>query len=916
MLVGRERERAVLAGVLAAARGGRSALSHLVGEPGVGKSALLADAIAGAADFLVCQATAVEVESTYPFAALSALLRPLLPRTDLLRGEQRRAVRAALLLDPPDHTGDLSVRGGVLQLLALAAEDKPLLLVADDVHWFDADSWSVLKFSLRRLAGEGVGVLLASRPDAARTVPGTPPIWLEGLDDVAAAALLDETAGDLARDVRSAVVARTQGNPLAMVEAVRSLSASQRRGLQDLPDTLPLGDALQREYAARIQSMPHAARQVLLLVALNGAVDPATLTRAGQQLGVDAQAWGEQSADYLSSADGIVTVRHPMLATAAMQACSAAEVRVAHGALATALAAHHPDRAIWHQAAACQGPDASIADALAEVARRAAVRGTPAAASSSAERAAWLSPDPVVAATLLAEAGELALSAGNIDRADLLAERLSATVSLPALRARSDLVRGRVAMLRGLPQLASRLLLGAAPGLPPGLALVALDEAIDAAEASGDLGATREAAQQLEGLSLVHRDLAGVRLLILRARSGLVGAHDGQGELRRELATYLAIVDADDAGDVAPQTWVTVATAACSIGDLDDARIAFTRGEAGARRVADLPRLAATLAGLAFVDHAQGSWESAYVNGSQCLDLLEPTAAPVPVADVHQILADIDAARGDEATIAGRLDIIRTVARNQGLRRLALLADRRQGLLELSLGRLDDSIHTLEAVRRAAQQSNERHPFFSPIPDLVEARVRANKTIGAAELLAEFAALIDATSPAPARARLLRTQALLAPDERYDELFQESLRVDAGTGMRFHRARTQLCYGERLRRDRRRVDARLQLGEALEVFRDLGAAPWAGRATVELEATGGRRSGTRPDATVRHLTPQERQVAALVSRGLRNRDIAATLFMSVRTVEFHLTSTYRKFGVSSRIQLARALHEDTETPLT
>jgi DNA-binding CsgD family transcriptional regulator len=404
-------------------------------------------------------------------------------------------------------------------------------------------------------------------------------------------------------------------------------------------------------------------------------------------------------------------------------------------------------------------------------------------------------------------------------------------------------------------------------------------------------------------------------LHILRARFGLHDVHDVHDvhrDLRLELARYLSDANEDGVEDLSPQTWIAVADAASTVGDLDGARTAFNRAEVGARHGGDLPRLATSLAGLAFVNHAQGNWESSYVNGSQALDLLEATSAPYPVADVHQILADIDAARGDEVTIAVRLETIRAVARNQGLGRLALLADRRQGLLELTLGRLDASISTLERARRAAKQSNERHPFFSPIPDLVEARVRAKKTAGTADLLAEFADLIEAAAPAPARARLLRTQALLVPDGRYDELFQESLQADAGTGLRFHRARTQLCYGERLRRDRRRVDGRRNLGEALEVFRDLGAVPWANRATVELAATGGGHTTAPSDDAVSHLTPQERQVAALASEGLRNRDIAQTLFMSVRTVEFHLTATYRKFGVTSRMQLAGALHSGAE----
>ena len=594
---------------------------------------------------------------------------------------------------------------------------------------------------------------------------------------------------------------------------------------------------------------------------------------------------------------------------AVLHDASLEEQRAAHEALATALAPDD-DRSAWHAAWASVGPNAAVADGLADLAVRARSSGAQSSASAAFEQSAALTPDPALRTQRLLLAAEAALAAGATTRAHALASEIRADLLPAADRGRPAHVRGRAALLLGRPGEAGPLLLEATRGLDLGSAAVALTEAVEAAVESGDRGFAETVVARAEQLPMADDPV--LAFYTGRARSALLGFTGYRVESMSLLRASLDAVTEADLGDSAA-AWLAVGEVSCNVGDVIKGRRHFVTATALARGQGDLPLLGRALEGQAFAEHMLGQWNAGYANGTRALELMDGDRAPYQRAEVLQNLAEIDAARGDEAACRQRCEEVRDLSERLGLRLLGVLADRREALLDLGLNRLDAAEARLRRVLVAVRQLDLPHPFYSPIPDLVEVCVRTGRLEGVTDLVDEFEARAGPTSLSQARARVLRIQALVAGPDDYAALFEQSVALDVATGMDFLRARTLLCYGERLRRDRQRVMARTVLTEALTVFDSLEAVPWSQRARSELAATG---ETLRPEGVSSSgvLTPQELQIAVLVAEGKRNKEIAGMLFLSVRTVEFHLTRIYRKLGVANRAALAARLAGGPDGP--
>ncbi|BEP15641.1 LuxR family transcriptional regulator [Acidothermaceae bacterium B102] len=904
MLVGRQAERSALSDLLGHAAAGMAGLVQLVGEAGAGKSTLVTDVSTRADGFRLLRASGLAAEQPIPYGVAATLIRPLRGSLGALPDLHARALRAVLGLESGPIEGQLVLGLALLELLALAAEDAPLLVVVEDLHWCDDVSLRALGFAARRLAGERVAVVLSTRPEGAVRWERGVTLTLPGLQADEVDELLSSSFPDVARPVRQALHVRTGGNPLAVLEAARGLSPARRQGTEPLPDYLPTSSRLHEYFSARTAECRDDTRSLLLLAALEGRGDLSVLAVAATSYGTTLTALAPAERAGLVAVDGgRVVFRHPLVAASVVHAASAERHRAAHAALAVALEADG-DRATWHAAAACVPPDNGVADRLAALGERALRSAAPASAASAYERAAGLTSSSALRAGWLTAAAEAALMAGETTRAVALALAVDLHALPSTQRGRPSLVRGRAAMHMGHADEAGPLLLEAARALAPPASADAWSEAVEASLQAGDVDFGTLILAEADASDVDTTDPV-VGLLVARARAAVSASAGGVSALLDDIGPALQALAEADRTD--PQLWNAVGAARCNIGDLAGGRTAFISAGRHARMTGDLPRLVDALAGQAFTEHGLGRWSSAVAAATSGLELLDRDMAPFQRVDLLLTLADIEAARGHEDSCRARCAQVRGLASSLGLIQASMLVERREALLDLSLNQLPEAIARLERLHGEQQASATRHPYFSAIPDLVEAYVRSGQPERAPALVAEFGEFAGPGAPPTAYARYLRSQALVAGPDGYEALFEESIALDTETGMDFFKARTLLCLGERLRRDRRRVDARRVLRVAGEIFEQLEAGGWLKRADAELAATG-EVLGPRTALASQELTAQELQVALLVAAGGRNKDVAAELFLSVRTVEFHLSKVFRKLGVESRTALAARLH--------
>src|SRR5215813_6181720 len=912
VLYGRRQECAAVDRLLQAVREGRSGVLVLRGEAGVGKSALLAYAGDRAVGVTVLRAAGVEAEVELPFAALHQLLRSLLGRLGRLPAPQAGALQAAFgLAAAPGHDreggrpGDrflLSV--GVLSLLADAAEQRPLVCLLDDAHWLDRASADALVFAGRRLGAESIGLLFAARDAQPRgfDAPDLPKLRLAGLDGKAAAGLLaDAISSALATGVRDRLLTAAGGNPLALLELPAALSAAQLAGRAALPDPLPVGAGVERAFAERAGRLPAAVRTMLLLIAADDTGEVATVLRAAHGLGLDAGALGPAEAARLVRTEiARVEFRHPLIRSAIYRAATFAERRAVHLALAGALeGVGQADRRAWHRAAAAVAPDDVVAGELERSAGRARARGGHAAAAAALERAAELTGQEPARAKRLAAGAEAAWLAGRPPWALELAGRADRLDPPPRLRADLQQLRARIELWCGSPVQAHRLLVGAAAAIAdadPEKAALLLLQVGQAAWVAGDVAATAEAGQRLGTLAVPKDTPARLAGRVLVGLAGLMTGDTPQAApLLREVAA-----SAQTAGT--PLHLGFAGSAAMFAGDDAVAADLLGRAVAAARAAGAVGTLPWLLQLLAYFQAWTSSWPLAVASASEGLRLATETGQDNAAAYHHAVLAWVAAAQGREQACRAHATATLQQAARRALALQAGIATWALGLAQLGAGRPAAALDQLEQLAAAGPGLGHPLPATFAAPDLVEAAVRAGRPEAAPPAVARLQGWATATAAPWGLALVARCRGLLSDGDAARH-FAQALELQAA-GRPFDRARTELAYGQALRRARRPSQARGHLRAALDGFEQLGASRWADRARAELRASG-QTARRRDPSTLTQLTPQELQIARLAAAGATNREIAAQLFVSPRTVEYHLYKVFPKLGIASRAELAR-----------
>lgn len=915
MLLGRSVELGRISHFLRGVGLGRSGALLLVGEPGVGKTALLdAAALTEPRGLRVVRFTGVEMESELPFAGLSVLLDPFLGHLDSLPAPQAAALKGALGLGPPLPPGDrFTVSAAALSLLAEAAERSRLALVVDDAHWLDQASLDALVFVARRIAAEGIGILMTARlepPVAVDRAAGIEVIRVEGLPPEDAAALVHDLAdGPVAPDVVECLVEGTGGNPLALTEAIAALDAHQLAGRTVLPDPLPVGPGIVRALALRIQALSPETRQALLFAAAEPA-HPALVRDL-----LDAQHLNEaleraERAGIISLGEGGVTFCHPLMRSCTYAVASPTERRAAHRSLAEAALAHRgsaTDISAFHLAAAAEGPDEPAAAALVAAARRAAGRMGYAEAATIMQRAARLTPDAAAQTLRFFEAGTFALMGG---RTDLAQECLALTISAddPRLAAAARIARAHLEMWTGRALTARELMVAEVDRLGPAggpEAAIWLTDAALASAMAGELGRGLDLARKAEAVLGDASGPLAVCVATVRTNFAIITGEEGASARLGRRPDPLEALASDDS-----LMWHRVAWAiqTSTWADRPADALALAESLIGMGRARSAPSLLPfPLAARAEARVATGDWNGAYASGTAALELALETGHHSTAAFARCTLARVDAARGREQECRELIAAVFESLSRHEARAVVSYAHAALGLLDLGASRLDAALAELLQTHDAAlAEGLACHGAIPYLPDLIEAAVRAERREIAQAALERLQLTV--------RPEYLRTMGayerctgLLETDhDAAVAHLRAAIDWEAKAGAPFERARSQLLLGERLRRIRRRTEAKEALLEAFGMFDALGAVPWAERAGDALGALGVR-PRTTTAARSAELTPQELQVSRGVARGLSNREIAALLFLSVKTVEFHLHNAYGKLGVRSRTELTARL---------
>ncbi|MGR6924496.1 ATP-binding protein [[Actinomadura] parvosata] len=906
MLIGRAEERAAIDGLLADVRGGRSGVLLLRGEEGIGKTALLSYAEARAGEqFLVLRGAGFEAEAELPYAGLHLLLRNSIDAIAALPGEQARVLHGALGLEQGQAGSRFLVGVAVLNLLSSLARRHRLLCLVDDAHWLDALSAEALLFAARRLGAGSIAMIFAASGDVcAFPAAGLPELHLTGLDTAAAAELLAEHAARLSPRLRGYLLQEAQGNPLALIELSAMLTAEQRAGDMPIyavgaaPGVAPSRACL--AFHDRLAVLPPKTRTLLLVAAAYDVRALDVVLQAAGKLGAGVEDLGPaECAGVICSWDGTIAFRHPLMRAAAYQSASTAQRMAAHRALAEVLRQRQDAyRWAWHLAAAQLGPDEEIAAALESSAEHARGRGGFPALAAAFERAARLSPAPADRARRLAVAAAAAADAGQYERAIALVEEAAPEAEDPVALAHLARTRAMAAMAHGHPETAQSLLAGAADaviGQRRDVAIRLYLEALTPTGMSSDYAGLAERAARASHASLstetpsLARALAGAgRLAAEEPPAGLSwlgdlieGLRDNAYPLDLQERAQLAIWDLVIGDDVASYE-----------------RAAAIERECRLQEAVGLLPLALTL--LARSQMFLGLHRDALSSAKEGLRIARESGQRYQAGLLTGIMTYVAALEGDEARCLGLAEEIATVqdAATRNMRWVAL------NLLDLALGRPDRALRRAEefVIGPAVRTVMVMHRM----PDLVEAALQVGRedfARAAGERVRVWAAH---TAQPWAEALALRCQALLAPEEEVERLYQRALRSHLRGGRLFERGRTELLYGAWLRRARRRSDARAHLQPAAEIFDRLGSRPWAERAHAELRAAGERRIWRQPGSGAQdRLTSQELQIVRMAGSGMSNREIAARLFLSPRTVGYHLYKAYPKLGVASRAELSR-----------
>jgi DNA-binding CsgD family transcriptional regulator len=898
VIVGRSVERSRLNRLVADAKDGRSRALLLRGEAGIGKTALLDHAASVAGGMRVLRAVGIESESEIPFAALQVMFARDLDRLDALPGRQAEALRTAF--GTASTAGErLLIGAATLTLLSELAGDGPLLCLLDDVQWFDQSSVDALMFAVRRLHTDPIATVFAVRDgDRPFSAAGIDSITLARLDPADAARLL-AAVRTLPNETADRILVESGGNPLAIVEL--TANAASARGLPAPVAPLPAIGRLEEHFRRQIRALPERTRLALLLAAADHGSELRLFSAAGERFGLHAaDLEPAERGRLVQVTPDAVLFRHPLIRSAAYQDAPFARRLAVHGALAAALSdprdadPRDADRRAWHLAAAASGTDDTAAAELERAAERAMGRGGPAAAARALERAAQLTGERAERARRLVAAARAAYDAGQLDRAAGLAAAGAALTERPGEAAEAAWIRAQVAYERSSPAEASALALDAATPVlttDPGQAVSILTEATWCARDAADLDLLRRCAEQLRllggGRTVVVDALVGftdllrgdVGAAVTPMRNLLQAALDGAVDetVERLAAAFMGVLIGEDA--------VAVAMLDAHVAELRD------EGALGWLPYAQEP--------LALAQLVTGRFRDAEANVAEAMSLAAELGQDLEVVVLTAIAAWLAAVRGDDAACGKHAALVLGDTRQHGM--AAAQAAWALALTDLMAGEPGAALDRLDGVCDGPPGWDVT---VRAIPDHVEAGVRAGDADRARRHLPKLVAWSTHTKSPVATALVLRCEALLSDGTDAQQHYEASLAVD-GCGP-YDRARTQLAYGEWLRRNRRPTSARAQLVAAYATFEQIAASGWQRRIRAELVALGEPVPEPSADAGgAAGLTPQERQVVRRAALGLSNREIAAQLFLSPRTVGHHLYKAYPKLGVRRRAELGQ-----------
>jgi DNA-binding CsgD family transcriptional regulator len=907
VLRGRARECARLDELLSALRRGESGALVLRVEAGMGKTALL-DYASRTCDW--CRAIGaggVESELELPFAALHQLCMPLLDGLERLPVQQREALRTAFGLTSGRRPDRFLVGLAVLTLLSDSAEPRPLICVVDDAQWLDRCSAQVLSFVARRLKAESLLMLFGERDqDQPSELAGLPELVLPRLSDVDARELLaSSTPGRLDERVRQRIIDEAHGNPLALLELPRGVSSASLAGGFAVAPTMPLMRRVEASFRRQVDRLPEETQRLLLLGAAEPTGDPILLWKAADVLGLPIEAAAPAEAANLITVGTRVTFRHPLLRSAIYGAASPDRRRHVHRALAEVIDAEHdPDRRAWHRAHAALAPDEEVAVELERLADRAHARGGIAATAAFLQRSAALTIDPALRAERSLAAAQASLEAGAFDAALGVLDAAEAGPLDAFQRARLDLLRGRIASASSF-GLGAGQLLQAARQLEPLDVDLARETYLDAwcaAVAAGELAGgdmLREVSRAVRAAPPpAHEPLASDLLLDGLAQLIAEGLGAAAPTLRKAVSAFR-----DDAKLL--QFGGLAAAAATALWDFESWDAVITRQLQLARDAGALAQLATALQGKGIVVTWSGDFSGAAsviaeadaVNG----------ATGIRIASYGGML--LAAYQGREAEASALLNTTIETASASGGGNGVQFARWATAILFNGLGRYGQA---LVAAREASDALRELFISHWSLVELIEACVRSGKSDLAAEALERLVEAPTASATEWGLGILARSRALVSENETAEGLYLEAITRLGRAPLRPELARAHLVYGEWLRRENRRVDARKELRAAHDMFACFGAEAFAERARRELLATG-EKVRKRSDETRGQLTAQEEQIARLAAEGQTNQEIGAQLFLSPRTVEWHLHKVFTKLGIGSRMQLRDKLPDAAHT---
>jgi DNA-binding CsgD family transcriptional regulator len=907
-LLGRADERAVLDSLIDDVRRGESRSLVVWGEAGIGKTALLESLVESASDLTVVRAVGVESEMELAYASLHQLCTPMLERLETLPAPQRQALEMVFGLSAGAAPDRFLVGLAVLSLFSEVADQRPLLCVVDDAQWLDQASALTLAFVARRLLADPVGIVFGAR-EPVEALQHLSELEVHGLRNADARALLSSAVRfQLDERVLDRIVAETRGNPLAMLELPRGLTATELAGGFALPRTQGLSRRIEESFVRQLHALTDAARRLVLLAAAEPIGDPLLLSRAATRLRISPAAGDEAATAELLEIGERVTFRHPLARSAVYRSAPAGARRDVHRALADATDRDvDPDRRAWHLASAAAGPDEQVATELERCAVRAQTRGALTAAAAFLQRAVALTEDAARGVERALAAAQANLQCGAPETALTLLAQVQAGPVDDLQRARAHLLHGQAAFASSHGADAPPLLLAAARELERLDPVSARDTYLDALAAAlfvgrlaGDVGVLEvaRAARSAPASSGRPQDLLldGLALVITE------GYGAGATLLKRAVTAFRT-------GDMPPaeaMRWLWLAAhAAHDLWDDESWEALCERHIGLARQAGALTILPIALSSRIGLHLFSGELATAASLNEEVAAVTEATGSRLPP---YGVLA-LAAFRGREAEAA---ELIREARAELGPRGEGMgltLVEHAAAMLYNGLGRYKEAS---DAAQRGAAHPHELAFSTWSLPQLVEAAVRSHQPALADDAMQRLAQTTGPSGTDWALGVEARSRALVIGDGGAERLYREAIDRLGRTRVRAEHARAHLLYGEWLRREGRRVDAREQLRTAHDMFAAMGVEAFAERAERELRATG-ERVRKRAVETREQLTSQEVQVARLARDGLSNPEIGARLFISPRTAEYHLRKVFTKLGIGSRHELSRVPSQELAT---